>query len=361
MSEKLPERPSLEFLKKLAKERLQELRQTDPQTKLAAAQLAIARNYGHTSWRALKAAIDAQRWTPLHEAAKQGDLFAVRRLLTAGADPNARESGDNTSPLHWAAAHRHLEVVRVLLDAGGDPHGLGDVHELDAIGWATFFHPDAGKPGDQPEVAALLIERGAKHHIFSALSLGDAELVKRVIADSPASLHRRLSKYDGRLTAVEFALKSKRHDLVEMLLAAGAPAPARLPSADPGMLRRSVTAIRPMIFVPDVAAALDWYTSIGFEETARFDDEGIVNFGIVRFGKGEIMINMNGKRGDHDVTLWLDTDKAAELYRVFWTLALDRRVEIEEPINDTFYHARQFAIRDLNGYVLFFIQQLNEG
>ena len=116
-----------------------------------------------------------------------------------------------------------------------------------------------------------------------------------------------------------------------------------------------------MIFVPDVAAALDWYTSIGFEETVRFDDEGIVNFGIVRFGKAEIMINMSGKRGDHDVTLWLDTDKAAELYPVFWTLALAGRVEIEEPINDTFYHARQFAIRDLNGYVLFFIQQLNEG
>ena len=40
---KLPERASLEFLKKLAKDRLQELRQPDPHAKLATALLAVAR------------------------------------------------------------------------------------------------------------------------------------------------------------------------------------------------------------------------------------------------------------------------------------------------------------------------------
>ena len=34
-------------------------------------------------------------------------------------------------------------------------------------------------------------------------------------------------------------------------------------------------------------------------------------------------------------------------------------VDFVEHINDTFYRARQFGIRDLNGYVLYFIQQLN--
>jgi hypothetical protein len=38
---KIPERASLEYLKKLAKDRLHELRQTDPHTKLAAAQSVI--------------------------------------------------------------------------------------------------------------------------------------------------------------------------------------------------------------------------------------------------------------------------------------------------------------------------------
>ena len=43
---------------------------------------------------------------------------AVRLLLEHGADPNAREQGDNTYPLQWAAAHGYLDTVRALLDAG---------------------------------------------------------------------------------------------------------------------------------------------------------------------------------------------------------------------------------------------------
>ncbi|MGC2447214.1 MAG: VOC family protein [Candidatus Sulfotelmatobacter sp.] len=58
---KLPEHPSLEYLKKLAKQRLQELRSTDPQAKLASALLDVAREYGFASWRALKAQIDGFR------------------------------------------------------------------------------------------------------------------------------------------------------------------------------------------------------------------------------------------------------------------------------------------------------------
>ena len=46
---------SQDDLKKLAKDRLQQMRQADPQTKLAAALLAVARDHGFSSWRALKA------------------------------------------------------------------------------------------------------------------------------------------------------------------------------------------------------------------------------------------------------------------------------------------------------------------
>jgi uncharacterized glyoxalase superfamily protein PhnB len=58
---KLPEHSSLEYLRKLAKTRLQQLRQADPDAKLAAAQLVIAREYGFTSWRDLKAQIEPRR------------------------------------------------------------------------------------------------------------------------------------------------------------------------------------------------------------------------------------------------------------------------------------------------------------
>jgi len=189
---KLPERASLEYLKKLAKDRLQERRRSDPQTKLADVLLSIARDYGFPSWRALKTEIEQREtgdvarffdacekgdadglrgllaknpslvraenpkaqdrgWTGLHASAKGGHVAAVRLLLKHGADPNAREAGDNTCPLHWAAASKDVEVVRVLLDAGGDARGSGDLHDLDVIGWAAvygepfFLQPATGK------------------------------------------------------------------------------------------------------------------------------------------------------------------------------------------------------------------------
>jgi predicted enzyme related to lactoylglutathione lyase len=57
----LPAQPSLEHLKKLAKHQLQELRRTDPDAKLATAQLQVARDHGFPSWRALKAQLDVGR------------------------------------------------------------------------------------------------------------------------------------------------------------------------------------------------------------------------------------------------------------------------------------------------------------
>lgn len=61
----LPEQPSLEYLKKLAKNRLPQLRRTDPAAKLATALLSVARDFGFPSWRALKAQIDTSRATKI--------------------------------------------------------------------------------------------------------------------------------------------------------------------------------------------------------------------------------------------------------------------------------------------------------
>ena len=55
----LPDAPSLEWLRKEAKRRLTELRAADPDAQLADAQLDLARRHGFTSWRALKAHVDA--------------------------------------------------------------------------------------------------------------------------------------------------------------------------------------------------------------------------------------------------------------------------------------------------------------
>src|SRR5438034_9771541 len=57
----LPDRPSLEYLKKLATERLRELQRGDASAQLADAQLAVAREQGFASWRKLRAHLDALR------------------------------------------------------------------------------------------------------------------------------------------------------------------------------------------------------------------------------------------------------------------------------------------------------------
>jgi cytohesin len=448
---KLPEGTSVESLKKLATDRLQELRRADPHAQLAAALLAVARDHGFSSWRALKAELDQRQrknvalffeacthgdvgvlrgllandrslarvsnpeghyhgWTGSHEAAKRGHAEAVRLLLEHGADPNAREAGDHTYPLHWAAAHGHLETVRALLDAGGDVHGLGDVHELDVIGWATFFHA----PGDAPaqmdasrrDLVSLLLERGARHHIFSAMSVGDLDLIRTLVEQNPDMLDRRMSRFEHGQTPLHFALNRKRYDILDVLIelgadleaedvrgqtalavamlkgdreamrrldAAGAKHPQTLASSNlKATMANTADSVKkgvPMIYVPDVARALDWYVSIGFQEIARYEDDGLVNFGMVSFGKAELMLNMHGKAGPHDASLWFYTDQVDTLYQTLKSRQLDAAkaamagepgargaIEFEQDIEDMFYGARQFCIRDLNGYELYFIQ-----
>ena len=348
-------------------------------------------------------------WTGLHAAAKNGHADAARLLLQHGADPNAREAGDNTYPLHWAAARGDGDTVRALLDAGGDVHGIGDVHELDVIGWATVFHG----PGDDPNAmtasrqrtVALLVERGARHHIYSAMSVGDPDLIRKVVAENPDALKRRTSRFERGQTPLHFAMNRKRYDLLDLLIelgadleaedaggrtaladamlhgdreamrrlhAAGAKPPAAIaPSSFTSRMAAMADAIKkgvPMILVPDVGRALEWYVSIGFKELARYADDGLVNFGMVSFGNAELMLNMHGQAGRHDVSLWFYTDKVDDLYQLLKARQLDAAraslagesssdgIEFEQDIEDMFYGARQFCIRDLNGYQLYFIQ-----
>ena len=99
-----------------------------------------------------------------------GRLDAVRLLLEHGADPERARFGRQRLSPHFAAGYGHVEVVRALLDAGGDVHGVGDLHEVDVIGWATAL----GAPGDiRWDVLPMMLERGARHHIFSAIAVGD--------------------------------------------------------------------------------------------------------------------------------------------------------------------------------------------
>jgi ankyrin repeat protein len=449
---KLPDRASLEYLKKLAKDRLKTLRRANPRTKLASAQLAVARDYGFSSWRSLKAAIEQQQqpqtktfldacskgdlaamrdllandpnlsrfgneqgWTGLHAAAQAGHIGIVRLLLEHGADPNTRELGDHTYPLHWAAAHGHIEVVRALLDAGGEVHGAGDDHALDVIGWATVFR----NPGNNwHEVTDLLLQRGARHHIFSAIATEDLSLIRKLASENSQVLGRRMSRFEHGQTALHFAMSRNNYDILDLLIKLGADLEAtddnghtalgvamlrgdreamrRLHAAGakqpPGweieVKRRgkkpitqatfkrnmadaagSLKKLVPMLNVSDVARTLEWYAAIGFKELGRFENGGEVSWGALSFGKAELMLTGGGKPGPQNVSLWFYTDDIEKLYELLKSRQLEaaraalvdepgehRGVEFVQDLYNPFYGGREFGIRDLNGYILNFLQ-----
>ena len=439
MSGSLPERASLEYLKKLAKDRLIELRATDPAAKLHQAHLAVARDHGFPSWRALKAEIDRRRAPHLVEffrACAAGDVPALRHLLRDdpalvrdrdssgaaglhranaypdairvllehGADPNVRDVGDNASPLHFAAANGHLDSVRLLLDAGADPQGEGDVHHGDVIGWAS-------REGNEA-VIDLLLARGARHHIFSAIAMRDAELVERLVDEDPDSLLRRRSRFENGHTALHDAIappdSGRRPDyaILERLIELGADLDARddrgCSPLDVAMLRGDRDAIRilkaagatetelspvpagptdvspfagsihksaPMFFVRDMRATVRWYESVGFTVGDQFEDGDQLVFAQISFGKGEFTLSPGGESGPRDVRLWFFTDRVEELYRVLkarqqraahaafsGTPVDEPDVWFEEDLYQPFYGGRQFSIRDLNGLNLIFWQ-----
>ena len=252
----LPDKPDLEWLRKQAKRRLGELQVENPSAQLADAQFELARQYGFTSWRALKAHIDSltvegqlfdaarsgdtaalaslldahpdklkvrdkpYEWTLLHAAAHNGRLAAVDLLLARGLDVNSREKGDNTYAMHWAAAAGHADVVRRLADAGGDVAGHGDDHELEVIGWATCW--DGCDDDAHRAVVDVLLAHGARHHIFSAIAMGLADEVRRMVAADPSALARRMSRNENHQTPLHFAVGRNRPAMVELLVKLGA-------------------------------------------------------------------------------------------------------------------------------------------
>jgi ankyrin repeat protein len=120
--------------------------------------------------------------TPLMVAALRGDVRTVRRLLAAGANPNAANDAGATA-LMWGVTN--LEIARALLDAGADVNA----RSADS---RTPLLVACGVPGARP-VAQLLLQRGAKLEarapwlgeqiscLSEAARIGDAALVRQVM------------------------------------------------------------------------------------------------------------------------------------------------------------------------------------
>jgi ankyrin repeat protein len=138
-SRKLPARPSLDQLRKQAKELLEQYRARDPQAvaevqqyerapeppeqfALHDAQRVLARAYGHQSWPKLRAFVDGANVAALAEAVKAGDIPLVRRLLHARPELANMDmsASDEHRALHYAVLRRNVAMVQLLMEAGAD-------------------------------------------------------------------------------------------------------------------------------------------------------------------------------------------------------------------------------------------------
>src|SRR4030095_16903172 len=122
-SANLPDRASLDYLKKLAKERLRDLRATDPAAQMSKATLDGPRHCGFSSWRALKAEVDRRRMpatAAFFTACRSGYATPLNAMLLAEPLLGRERNAEGSTGLHAAIAHP--DCVRLLLQHGADPN-----------------------------------------------------------------------------------------------------------------------------------------------------------------------------------------------------------------------------------------------
>ena len=264
MPQALPAQPNIDWLKNAAKRRLVQLRASDSAAKLHQAQLAIARDYGFNSWRALKAHVDGiARTRPargaVFEAARAGDVEVVRRAFAAGFDPATRDQDGrtvyqiakesrheaiellardlqqgNTRPVDQAPALRaimgaaqsgHIDNLRAHLDAHPEL--------IDAMGGglkkATALHLAVLR--NQHAAIRLLIERGANLDardfpdnatpVHFAAVHGDLETI-RLLVEAGADVEGKGDDYEVGVLGWATCFREVREDVATYLLANGA-------------------------------------------------------------------------------------------------------------------------------------------
>jgi ankyrin repeat protein len=266
----LPARPDLDQLRRQAKDLLRDARRGDPAALrriravsdrpiLAAAQLALAREYGFASWPRLKTEVTRRAILDGRDLAGLAALLAedpaqatarlehwrdhpkgasplgyvamlrydtsrgvwrdvpgtgplARALLDAGA-PVDGDPGDPETPLITAASYGDAAVARVLIEAGADLEATaaadaGGVPGATALGHAAVF--------GMTEVLDVLVAAGARvHGVEEAAAAGDLD--GWLDAGTPL---------DARVRGLVMAADHQRLEVIDRLVAAGTPVDA---------------------------------------------------------------------------------------------------------------------------------------
>lgn len=178
----------------------------------------------------------APRDVPIVEAAKSGDLAAVRRLLGSGADSNAA-AVDGTRALHWAVHRDNAEMVDALLAAGADAkaanrYGAAPL-SLACVNGSAAIVERLLKAGASPNTALP----GGETAIMTAARSGNPVVLKLLVA---AGAEVNAAEDTKGQTALMWAAAANNTEAIKVLVESGAKIDARsrptlaLSPAEPG-------------------------------------------------------------------------------------------------------------------------------
>ncbi|KAJ4706267.1 Potassium channel SKOR [Melia azedarach] len=151
----------------------------------------------------------------VNSAAYHGDLYQLKGLIRAGADPNKTDY-DGRTPLHLAASRGYGDIALFLIQKGVDINvkdKFGNTPLLEAIKY--------GHDG----VASLLVKEGASLNLDDAgnflcmvVAKGDSDFLKRVLSNG---IDPNSRDYDHR-TPLHVAASEGLYLMAKLLLEAGA-------------------------------------------------------------------------------------------------------------------------------------------
>ena len=140
----------------------------------------------------------------LFDAARKGDVTAVKSALDKGADINAKWRYDQTA-LFIATFHGRADVVKLLLDRGADPNVKDKFYGMTLL--------DAATNKNSIEIMKMLIDKGAEiteGFLVGAAQEGASDVLK-------LALQKRKWSDEALTKALAAAEKAQKSDTAEIL------------------------------------------------------------------------------------------------------------------------------------------------
>ena len=155
----------------------------------------------------------------IHDAASNGDLEAVKKILEQDPEQVNQDDQYEWRPIFHAGLRRHYDVVKYLIDCGADLAA----HD----GYVIHY---AGEVPNNKEVVSLLIAYGgldahtkpaseiARQFIY-AVFLANVERVNAMLRDDSVLVEERYARGD---TALHHATRNGDLEIVKQLVSSGA-------------------------------------------------------------------------------------------------------------------------------------------